>query len=104
MIGVEHMSVEKGGRGGMIVNVASLIGLEPFYRCPVYSASKSGVIGFTRALADKELAPNFGIKFVIICPGVTLTDMIRSGISNMYGTYDVDEQANQIEATFGSQT
>lgn len=41
-----------------------------------YSAVKSGVIGFTKALA-KELAPS-GIRVNCISPGVIMTDMMES--------------------------
>lgn len=39
------------GRGGMIVNVSSVTGLDPSPVFCVYSAAKFGVIGFTRSLA-----------------------------------------------------
>lgn len=54
-------------RGASIINIAtSIYNMErPFNS--FYSASKSGIIGFTRSLA-KELAPK-GIRVNCICPG-----------------------------------
>lgn len=78
MVGIDHMSVGNGGRGGMIVNISSLRGLLPFPCAPVYCASKHGVVGFTRSLANKELADELGIKFVLICPGFTDTSLLSN--------------------------
>ncbi|XP_062414165.1 15-hydroxyprostaglandin dehydrogenase [NAD(+)]-like isoform X2 [Pungitius pungitius] len=48
---LEHMNKLTGGRGGVIINTASMAGLFPFLSCPVYTATKYGVVGFTRAMA-----------------------------------------------------
>ncbi|RCX09293.1 3-oxoacyl-[acyl-carrier protein] reductase [Anaerobacterium chartisolvens] len=60
---------------GVIINVASMWG-ETGGACEVhYSASKAGIIGFTKALA-KELGPS-GIRVNCISPGVIQTDMLK---------------------------
>ncbi|XP_055301015.1 alcohol dehydrogenase-related 31 kDa protein-like isoform X2 [Sitodiplosis mosellana] len=104
LIGIDQMSVKNGGHGGMIVNVASVAGLDPFHRCPVYSSSKSGVVAFTRSLSDKILTSEFGIKFVLICPGSTKTELLKDTLPKMFGTYDGGEEYNRIMAEYGSQT
>lgn len=73
---LEHMSVEKGGKGGIIANIASVLGLDTLFSVPVYTATKHAVIGYTAALADKRLEGRCGIKFITICPGFTDTPMI----------------------------
>ena len=52
------------GRGGVIVNTASLAGLYPQALTPVYSAAKFGVIGLTRSC--KELGD--GIRVNAVAP------------------------------------
>lgn len=66
-----HMISEHCGR---IINISSIWG-EIGASCEVvYSASKAGIIGLTKALA-KELAPS-GITVNCIAPGVISTDML----------------------------
>lgn len=62
-------------KGGKIINVSSMWGVTGG-SCEVhYSASKSAVIGFTKALA-KELGPS-GICVNCVAPGVIDTEMNR---------------------------
>jgi NAD(P)-dependent dehydrogenase (short-subunit alcohol dehydrogenase family) len=66
---------------GRIVNVASTAGLGGAPYISAYCASKHGVVGFTRAIAD-ELAPS-GITANAICPGYTETEMMHRSIANI---------------------
>jgi len=61
-------------RAGRIVNVASVAAKRiSFTAAASYTASKAGLLGFTRHLAY-EVAP-YGINVNAICPGPTLTPM-----------------------------
>ncbi len=59
--------------GALVVNLASKVGLTGHRMVSAYTASKAGVIGFTRALAQ-ELGEE-GIRVVAICPGPVDTPM-----------------------------
>ncbi len=61
---------------GVIVNVSSMWGVEGASCEVAYSASKAGVIGFTKALA-MELAP-MKIRVNAVAPGAIKTDMLAS--------------------------
>ncbi|XP_023268859.1 15-hydroxyprostaglandin dehydrogenase [NAD(+)]-like isoform X1 [Seriola lalandi dorsalis] len=77
-LALEHMNKLTGGRGGVIVNTASIAGLAPVLCCPVYTATKHGVIGFTRAMAAVSAASGYGIRFNAICPGLVQTDLFST--------------------------
>lgn len=55
IVAVKHMHRETGGKGGVIVNIASVVGLDPLFLMPVYSASKEAIIAFTRAFSVSEM-------------------------------------------------
>jgi 2-deoxy-D-gluconate 3-dehydrogenase len=60
------------GRGGKIINIASMLSFQGGIRVAAYTASKSAVMGLTRILAN-ELAP-LGINVNAIAPGYMETD------------------------------
>ncbi|MCP8708111.1 3-oxoacyl-ACP reductase FabG [Streptomyces sp. AC04842] len=72
---------------GRIINVASTAGKQGVVLGAPYSASKHGVVGFTKALGN-ELAPT-GITVNAVCPGYVETPMaqrVRQGYAAAYNT------------------
>ncbi len=72
---------------GRIINIASTAGKQGVVLGAPYSASKHGVVGFTKALGN-ELAPT-GITVNAVCPGYVETPMaqrVRQGYADAYGT------------------
>jgi 3-oxoacyl-[acyl-carrier protein] reductase/2-deoxy-D-gluconate 3-dehydrogenase len=61
-----------GGRGGAIVNIASVQGLRPKPGKAAYAASKAGLLAVTEVLAQ-ELAPH-GVRVNAVAPGPVLTE------------------------------
>jgi 2-deoxy-D-gluconate 3-dehydrogenase len=60
------------GHGGKIVNVASMLSFQGGIRVPSYTASKSGVMGITRLMANEWAA--HGINVNAIAPGYMATN------------------------------
>jgi len=60
------------GRGGKIINIASMLSFQGGIRVPSYTASKSAVMGLTRIMAN-ELAPHH-INVNAVAPGYMATD------------------------------
>ncbi len=58
--------------GGKIINIASMLSFQGGIRVPAYTASKSAVMGLTKALAN-ELA-KYNINVNAIAPGYMATD------------------------------
>ncbi|HEZ7986557.1 MAG TPA: 3-oxoacyl-ACP reductase FabG [Ruminococcus sp.] len=82
-------------KNGCIINISSMWG-QCGASCEVdYSASKSGIIGFTKALA-KEVAPS-GIRVNCIAPGFIMTEM-----NKCFTSEELDEIRMEIPlGTFG---
>ena len=62
-------------KSGVIINIASVSGIVGIPRQTNYSASKAGIIGFTKSLA-KEIAP-YNIRVNAVAPGFIETDMLN---------------------------
>ncbi|XP_029833152.2 3-oxoacyl-[acyl-carrier-protein] reductase FabG-like [Ixodes scapularis] len=71
---VKHM-LSRNVTGAAIVNIASILGKGGFPGLGAYTASKGGVIAFTKSVA-LELATK-GIRVNVILPGLTDTPMIQ---------------------------
>jgi 2-deoxy-D-gluconate 3-dehydrogenase len=62
----------KQGGGGKIINVASMLSYQGGIRVPAYTASKSAVMGITRAMANEWA--QYGINVNAIAPGYMATN------------------------------
>lgn len=75
--------------GGSMINVASQLALVGASNFAAYTASKAGVVGFSRSVA-LELAP-LGVRVNVVCPGAVDTPLLRrqfEGRRGPQGTID----------------
>ncbi|MCS6986136.1 MAG: glucose 1-dehydrogenase [Sphingomonadaceae bacterium] len=63
-------AIRQGGRGGAIVNVSSIAGLEGAAGLAAYCATKGGVRVFTKAVAKECAAARDGIRVNSVHPGI----------------------------------
>jgi NAD(P)-dependent dehydrogenase (short-subunit alcohol dehydrogenase family) len=78
-LGIKHAAraMIAAGRGGAIVNTASIAGLSGGGGAQAYSAAKAAVINLTQSAAV-ELAPQ-RIRVNAICPGAIYTPLMHGG-------------------------
>lgn len=80
-------------QGGRIINIASTGGKQGVIYGSPYSASKHGMIGFTKSLALELAKAKSGITVNAVCPGFVETDMaarVRKHYSKIWGTSEVE--------------
>jgi len=95
-------AMQKSG-GGIIINMSSVCGVDAWAGTGTYSASKYGIMGLTKALADEGRA--YAIKASAICPGGVADDMVDASPeailqSRKINPYDIAETAIYL-ATLG---
>ncbi|GAB2735601.1 3-oxoacyl-ACP reductase FabG [Amycolatopsis magusensis] len=76
---------------GRIINIASTAGKQGVVLGAPYSASKHGVVGFTKALGN-ELAPT-GITVNAVCPGYVETPMAQGVRARYAAFWETSEEA-----------
>ena len=69
----------KQNKYGKIVNISSIWGVRSKEKRTLYSGTKFGIIGYTKALS-RELA-KFNILINALCPGFTATEMTMQSLS-----------------------
>ena len=70
-------------KGGVILNTASVAGLEGHCGLPDYCASKHGVIGLTKSIALDYA--QYNIRANCICPGNTATNLMQNTLRGLPG-------------------
>ncbi|PIK43682.1 putative 15-hydroxyprostaglandin dehydrogenase [Apostichopus japonicus] len=76
LLAKDIMMKENNPPGGVIVNTASMAGILPAFYSPFYAASKHGVVGFTRSLAQHPFIKKANVRLNLICPSFVETAMV----------------------------
>ncbi len=71
------------GKGGSIVNIASIEGLIGEAAIPAYNASKGGVRIFTRSAAIHCARSGYNIRINNVCPGFAETQMVAGALATL---------------------
>jgi NAD(P)-dependent dehydrogenase (short-subunit alcohol dehydrogenase family) len=88
LLGMKHgiRALLAGGNGGVVLNWASVGGLNGAIATSVYSAAKAGVIAVTKAGAVEYGAQ--GIRVNALCPGFVHTEIMGAGGDRIPGILD----------------
>ncbi|XP_023248630.1 15-hydroxyprostaglandin dehydrogenase [NAD(+)]-like [Copidosoma floridanum] len=73
MLAMEHMGRDKGGKGGVLINIAEHLDVHCTAQLPVYTATKQAIIGLSQSLAAPCNTERTGVRVVTLCPGLTET-------------------------------
>ena len=75
---IDKMDTRKGGKGGLIVNTASLAGIANGWNreSACYFVAKHGVVALTRTLGTAKFMRETGVKVQCICPAFADTGIL----------------------------
>ncbi|KAF5304710.1 hypothetical protein FQA39_LY09487 [Lamprigera yunnana] len=90
LLGMQYMGKNKGGKGGIIVNISSVLGFHPLSSCPIHVATKHFVIGFNRSLGSAYHYRRTAVKVITLCPGLTDTPHLKEAVKNAFTSFDPD--------------
>ncbi|GLV31700.1 Photoreceptor dehydrogenase [Carabus blaptoides fortunei] len=94
LLAFKFMSKSNGGNGGVLVNIASILGMEIMASIPVYVGTKHAVVGLSRSLGMPFNYEMSGIRVLTMCPGVTITPLITEA-HNLASTVDKAAQVRK---------
>ena len=72
--------MKASGKGGKIINIASVGGLKGTSALSLYGASKAGVINLTKTMALEW--SRYGIQTNAVCPGYVVTEINKAEFEN----------------------
>lgn len=75
---------EGGGGGGRVINIASIAGVKTYPFGPIYSATKSGIVGFSRSLGHPLHLSLTGVKVQCLCPALIETSFVAQCVKTPF--------------------
>lgn len=73
LLAVQQMGKDTGGKGGVIINVSSVAGLQALPNYPIYSATKHAIVGFSRSFSQPYHYQRTGVRIIVLCPEIANT-------------------------------
>jgi len=83
--GFQQMKIQKGG---LIINMSSVAGVQAWAGTGIYSASKHGIMALTKSLADEGRAYN--IKVSAICPAGVADELVDASPEDILRSEKID--------------
>jgi len=77
-------------QSGTIINILSVVTQKVFTSSSAYTASKSGLLGYTKVLREEVRDKN--IRIINVLPGATVTEMWSNKIVQKYGDSMMDAE------------
>ncbi|XP_061711996.1 15-hydroxyprostaglandin dehydrogenase [NAD(+)]-like [Cydia pomonella] len=73
---LELMRTDEGGKGGTVINIASIAGLYQMSVMPIYCATKTAVIQFSNCIGKEDYYEKTGVRVLAMCFGATDTSLL----------------------------
>ncbi|XP_068629701.1 15-hydroxyprostaglandin dehydrogenase [NAD(+)]-like [Battus philenor] len=83
----ELMRKDQGGKGGTIINIASVAAICVVPVTPIYSATKAAVLKFTTAMGTDIYYSRTEVRFISICFGATDTALLSKEKMGSFDTH-----------------
>ncbi|XP_069687827.1 15-hydroxyprostaglandin dehydrogenase [NAD(+)]-like [Periplaneta americana] len=96
MLAFKYMGKNSGKTEGLVINTASITGLEPIETIPIYSAIKHGVIGLTRGFGTPLHLQRTGVRVVAICPGYTTSAIVTGAEAFLDPQWKADLDQSEV--------
>lgn len=77
LLAYRFMGKDSEGKGGTIINLTGVQGLEPLPPAPTLSASYHGIVGFSRSFGDETHFSRTNLRVITLCTGFTKTDFLK---------------------------
>ncbi|XP_046752278.1 15-hydroxyprostaglandin dehydrogenase [NAD(+)]-like [Diprion similis] len=104
LLAFQYMGKDKGGKGGVVVNIASTAGITPAVYFPVYSGTKNAVIGASRSFGHPFHFEKSGVRVLTMCPHITHTQLITEGADRALIDNEAKDQLSGYMKTLSMQT
>ncbi|KAK5638714.1 hypothetical protein RI129_013009 [Pyrocoelia pectoralis] len=88
-LGVKYMSAANSGQGGVIMNIASILGIDSKAVIPIYASTKSFILALGRALGHHVYYDHSQVKIITVSLGSTNTSI-----------FNLDKLAQESSNTF----
>ena len=88
------LKIMRSQGSGQILNMGSMNGLALTPMLGPYSASKAGVVFFSRGLAEEALA--WGVRVAVGCPGIVRTAILPQHVTSLTPAMDPDYAAIRL--------
>ncbi|XP_066583832.1 uncharacterized protein [Prorops nasuta] len=73
LLAEKYLSKDNGAQGGTLLNMCQHIDIRCTAQLPVYTATKSAIIGLSQSLSTPYYYEKTGIRVLTLCPGLTET-------------------------------
>ncbi|GLV34376.1 Photoreceptor dehydrogenase [Carabus blaptoides fortunei] len=100
LLGLKYMGKDQQGKGGIILNTASVAAFEVQQIFPVYAGTKAGIVNMSRGFGHPSYYRRTGVKVIALCPGKTLTELL----TNVEFMFENMKESKEVIEKIPSQT